>query len=287
MSTIAAASKLLLESRINKLPVLSIPPSIASANLLDGYAVQNEMIARSVSEDCAIGKLTGWKVGATNNAAQKALGFGPFYGPLFASSFMDQSSCVKPSSVSLSRLGANFRAAEAEFAFEMDQDLPPLAGGVEYSEGDVWALVRSVIPSIEMAAGRIADGVPYTPATTVADFALNGCNILSSQRIVVSRGDTESWKRLSSVQCELEVNGVKVTAATGESVLGNPVTALTWLANALIKSGDGHMLRAGDIVLTGAACLHKTIASGDSVTAKFIGVPSADGDVTVPILMES
>jgi hypothetical protein len=66
----------------------------------DGYHIQDAMIA----QPGALGALVGWKaralrmrrqsegadiaprqIGATNAAAQASMGFGPFYGPLFAS----------------------------------------------------------------------------------------------------------------------------------------------------------------------------------------------------------
>jgi 2-keto-4-pentenoate hydratase len=53
----------------------------------------------------------------------------------------------------------------------------------------------------------------------------------------------------------------------GANVLGDPRTALTWLANEL--SGLGTTLRAGQVVTTGTCLAPLPIAAGNEVTADF------------------
>jgi 2-keto-4-pentenoate hydratase len=63
------------------------------------------------------------------------------------------------------------------------------------------------------------------------------------------------------------INGTEVAVGSGAAVLGSPVLALTWLANAL--SSRGHGLRADDWVSTGTCTGIQMVRSGDSVEAVF------------------
>lgn len=71
---------------------------------------------------------------------------------------------------------------------------------------------------------------------------------------------------LATAAVTLLSNGKSVAASTGANVLGNPLTALTWLANRLNQ--DGYLLEEGQIVMTGAAAAVKVIEPGELI-AKF------------------
>jgi 2-keto-4-pentenoate hydratase len=200
---------------------------VALKTIADGYAVLDEIISDSACDDhFPLGRHTGWKIGATNAAAQASVGFGPFYGPLFQSNIV-----VGPSPmISLQSMGS-FRAVEAELAFTMGDDMPPLSDGRLYSVSDTWARVKAVTPAIEVASSRI-DG-PLSPPLIVADFALNGCVVLGRQSYRPKNIDTD---HLAEATAAIEVNNTEVASSPCSSVLGNPVVALTWLANELNKS---------------------------------------------------
>ena len=52
-------------------------------------------------------------------------------------------------------------------------------------------------------------------------------------------------------------------SGTGEKVLGDPVEAVRWLANELAE--HGRSLKAGDVVITGAAAAVREPGTGDAV----------------------
>ncbi len=60
-------------------------------------------------------------------------------------------------------------------------------------------------------------------------------------------------------------NGTIARTGTGANVLGNPWTALTWLANELSRYGIG--LLASEIVTTGTCIVPLDIAPGDRLVA--------------------
>jgi len=62
-------------------------------------------------------------------------------------------------------------------------------------------------------------------------------------------------------------NDVLFSEGSGANVLGDPRTALTWLANDRAMRGSG--LAAGDIITTGTCLTPIAIAPGDEVVADF------------------
>ena len=120
-----------------------------------------------------------------------------------------------------------------------------------------------------MAAGRLlAD--KFTPAMIISDFALSGCNILGRSGYTPLSIRGRSRDSLASARVKLLVNGAEVASATGSNVLGNPITALTWLANEL--NNNNHMLQAGQLVMTGAAVAYKNVSPGDVITGVILGL---------------
>ena len=248
----ALSASIFTSSRISGSAITILPFPIDEATEKDGYLVQREYGATTKS----LGNLIGWKVGATNSAAQEALKFGPFYGPLF-SSF----SKISNDEVSMKSLGPSFKAAEAEMAFRMMKGLPKRADGTPHSIADVWRCVDGAACAIELAAARYTG--PLTPAIVLSDFALNGCFALG-ELFPVTNIPIDNFAQLSA---SLQSNGVEIARESGSNVLGNPVNALTWLANKL--NDDGLALEAGQVVITGAICASKLIESPGLLVAKF------------------
>ena len=67
-------------------------PDVTVESEADGYAVQKEYM--NLSYRSVLGSHIGWKIGATNEGAQAALKFGPFYGPLWSGNVVNQGDSV-------------------------------------------------------------------------------------------------------------------------------------------------------------------------------------------------
>jgi 2-keto-4-pentenoate hydratase len=72
---------------------------------------------------------------------------------------------------------------------------------------------------------------------------------------------------LAGIEVVTRVNGKEATRGRGANVLGSPLAALHWLANALAQMGRG--LAAGDLVTTGCCTDIVLLAPGDSARADF------------------
>ncbi len=70
-----------------------------------------------------------------------------------------------------------------------------------------------------------------------------------------------------SVNSSLIINGEERAKGVASEVLGNPVSAVAWLANKLSESGAA--LEPGDIILSGAMHSAQPVEAGDHIIARF------------------
>jgi len=266
----AAAAAAFVDARLAPSTAIAAP----SGPVELGYEVQREMLT-SAAALARLGGSVGWKAGATNAGAQSAMGFGPFLGPVFGNFIVKNGG-----SVSLKSMGS-FRANEAEFCFYLSDDLPKKEKGGPWTEEEVWARVEAVAPAIEIAATRCSES-PLSPAAVLADFSLNGCCVIGPK--IAPSALEGSYAALVGAKASLLVNSELAAENTGANVLGNPLTSLTWLANEVNQ--QGHALRRGDLVMTGAAAASKALAAGDLLEARFLIPGVADELLRVSVRIE-
>lgn len=235
----------------------------------DAYAVQDAVIERMLRRGH---KLAGWKIGATAAAAQQRMHIdAPFAGPMFAAHVLQSPARIAVRDTSM-------RVPEPEFAFVMAADLAPRAA--PYTPAEVARAVARVAGAIEFVDRRVP--MPGAPERLVL-YAIADAGF--AHRFVpharLSLG-AEHATRLAERAAELHVNGALVDRATGAAVLGDPLLALTWLANHLSRRAI--TLRAGDWVSSGLITKVHVASPGESVVADF----GADlGSVQVDVVAEA
>ena len=226
---IEEAVELLIAARGDHRRLDAFPPSCRPETFEDGHAVQEAFVkAWSVP-------VAGYKIGCTSEASQKLLGSpGPFPGRVFAPVLLK--SPAKVAAKAFHRLGI-----EPEFAFTMARDLP--ARPAQYTREDVADVVAAVHGTIELVDSRWTDWLKAGIASIVADNGANGGLVLGPA--------LTDWRKLDLAKAKavLRFDDNLVAEGTGAAVLGNPLDALTWLANHL--SARGYGLKAGDAVTTG------------------------------------
>jgi 2-keto-4-pentenoate hydratase len=225
-----------------------LPPELTPTSRSEAYAVQALIEKRSARP------LFGWKIAATSKAGQAHIGIdGPIAGRLLAErAFADGARL---------RFGANrMRVVEAEFAFRFARDLPPR--DQPYAVDEVLAAVASLHPALEVPDSRYADFVHAGEFQLIAD---NAC----AHEFVLGPAAPADWRRydLASHPVHATIAGKLERDGSGANVLGDPLIALTWLANEL--SAHGVALKAGEAVTTGTSTVPIPIAPGDEVRADF------------------
>lgn len=260
MTNFEKAADLLMQARQTHQHLPGLPADCTPTDLAEAYGVQAALTERLLIHYG--GQPAGYKIACTNEAAQRFLNLdAPFHGPLLSSLMFDSPASLKADDFSM-------RAIEPEFGFEMAGDLPPRA--TPYHREEVTAAVGDLLPSIEIVDSRYEGWTTVGAACLIADQAAHGAWVIG-QRV-------SDWRRfdLAAHEVTLFINGEWNQTGRGEVVLGHPLNALTWLANAL--SQQGHGLKTGDFVTTGV-CVDTiyNAAPGDRVKADF----GALGEVVV------
>jgi len=244
---IAAASRTLHDHWRAGTKLAGLEASLRPGDRAEGYAIQARIEGYSKE------KLFGWKIAATSEAGQKHINVdGPMAGRILAETLI-------PDGGTASMAGNEMRVAEPEFAFRMARDLPPRSSS--YTVQEVVDAVDTLHPAIEIPDSRFADFVSAGAAQIIAD---NACAHL----FVLGAATTSDWRALDLVEQKpmIALRGKQYTGH-GKNVLGDPLIALTWLANELRQLGL--TLRAGEVVTTGTCHPPLPIQSGDVFEADF------------------
>lgn len=244
---IAAASRTLHDHWRAGTKLGDLDASVRPRDRTEGYAIQ------AAIENYSSGSLFGWKIAATSEAGQKHINVdGPMAGRILPDT-------VIPDGGTASMTGNEMRVAEPEFAFRMRADLPPRPS--PYSVREVVDSVGTLHPAIEIPDSRFKDFVSAGAAQIIAD---NACAHL----FVLGPPTTSDWRGLDLVDEKpvIALRG-KRYVGHGKNVLGDPLIALTWLANELRQLGL--TLRAGEVVTTGTCHPPLPIEAGDLLQADF------------------
>lgn len=209
----------------------------------DAYRIQLMTIASRRSQGR---KVVGKKIGLTSPAMQEMFGVRePDYGHL-----MDDMVRYEGEPLEMKRLIQP--RVEGEIAFVLEHDLK----GPGVTPSDVVRATAGVTAALEIIDSRIRNW-EIKIQDTVADNASSAALVLGSRWVSLKGLD------LRYVGFVMVKNGRLCATSAGAAVLGNPVQAVAWLANKMGEYDIG--LKAGEIILSGAAAAAVAVKAGDSV----------------------
>jgi 2-keto-4-pentenoate hydratase len=212
-------------------------------------AYQVQLLA--INEKVGVGqRIVGKKIGLTSVAMQQLLGVDqPDYGHLLDSMEVSNNGVIS--------LDAMFQPkVEGEIAFVLSKDLKGPSVTIE----DVLDATEYIAPALEIVDSRITDW-KITLADTIADNASSGLFVIGEERFSLTDID------LPSIEMNLFKNGVLINTGYGSDVLGHPAKCVAWLANKL--SEYQVVLKAGEVILSGALSAAVVAEKGDRFTAGF------------------
>ncbi len=250
MDRVTAACEYLLDLRRTQRRVAALPVDVVPRSLAEGYAVQEQLVRTLL--DRSGGHPVGYKIACTSALAQKALGVdGPFFGILLSHS-------THPSPATLKGSEFTVRCTEAEFGFEMAEDVP---AGPTYTAETIRDFIGTALPSIEIVDHRYHDWQAVGAPSLLADNAIHGAWVPGEPY--------PGWRDIDFARhpVTLTVNGAKSFPGSGAAVLGNPLTVVAWLANELPRFG--RRLGRGDRVTTGVTTDIYLAQPGDRLAADF------------------
>jgi 2-keto-4-pentenoate hydratase len=243
----ARAAGLLWDAERDHRPIPPLSESFGGLDVADAYEIQLANVRRRVEAGAVV---RGHKVGLSAKAMQDMLGVSePDYGHLLDDMFVFETARIPVDRFCAPRV-------EVEVAFVLGAPLP--APGC--SVADVLRVTAFVLPAIEIIDSRIADWRITLP-DTIADNA-------SSAGIVLGGSPT----RLSAVDVRtigavLRRNGEIVETGAAGAVLGNPATAVAWLADKV--HAFGVTVDAGHVILPGSCTRAVDVTAGDVIRADF------------------
>jgi 2-keto-4-pentenoate hydratase len=228
------------------------PPSSAHPDMDvdDAYQIQQINVDRRKANGQIV---RGHKVGLSSKAMQAMLGVNePDFGHLLDDMFVFEDFDVDTTQMCQPRV-------EIEIAFILGS--PLRAPGCNVA--DVLLSTTYVVPAIEIIDSRIIDW-KITLADTIADNASSARLVLGGRATSIAAIDVRS------VAARLSINGDLTASGTGAAVLGNPATAVAWLANKVYAYDVS--LEANHVILPGSCTRAFDVTAGDSVRADFDGL---------------
>ncbi|OPX10660.1 2-keto-4-pentenoate hydratase [Mycobacterium sp. AT1] len=202
---------------------------VGGTDIATGYAIQRLLTETSLAQGR---RVVGHKIGLTSPAVQRQLGVDqPDSGVLYAD--MDVSGF--PSIPTAKLLQPKI---EAEVGFILAEDLDG-----ELTADRVRAAAGQAVAALEIVDSRIKDW-SISIVDTVADNGSSALFVLGENPVPVGELD------FASLRMTLTEDGQKVSEGDGAACLGDPLTALAWLART--ARANGTPLLAGHIVLSGA-----------------------------------
>ena len=242
----------LREAEASRRPIPPLRETWPEIDVVDAYEIQLLNVRRRVE---AGARVDGHKVGLSSHAMQEMMGVDePDYGHLLSNMAVGSGEPVSAARYCYPRV-------EVEVGFVLGETLP----GDGCTEADVVAATAYVAPAIELIDSRIRDW-DIAIADTIADNASSAGYVLGPDRVRPQDVD------LTKIEAVLTRNGEKVAEGRSDAVLGNPVTAVAWLANKV--AAFGVTLEAGNVILPGSVHRAIDVRAGDEFSAELGGLGS-------------
>ncbi|HWB51810.1 MAG TPA: fumarylacetoacetate hydrolase family protein [Stellaceae bacterium] len=235
-------------------PIDALPDALIPATLDEAYRVREAYEAIEVPRR---GPVAGYKIGLTTPIMQRLCGVDePCYGAMFSSEIRQSPAEVRVADYC--RVGI-----ETEIAMRLGADLPDGGGLARVTEA-----VESCMAAIEVLEDLKHDYKRLSARSMVAGNVWNAGCVLGAP--------VGEWRRLdlAAVTYKLTINGTEIGTGTGADVMGNPLNALSWLADKL--AAEGRPLRRGMVVMTGSTVPIQFPAAGDRAVVEVSGLGQAE-----------
>jgi 2-keto-4-pentenoate hydratase len=231
-------------------PIDSLPDELIPDDLAAAYRVRD---AYEAIETARRGAVVGYKIGLTTPIMQQLCGVDePCYGAMFQSEIRHSPAEVRVADYC--RVGI-----ETEIAMRLGADLPD-GGGRER----VAAAVESCMAAMEVLEDLRHDYKRLSARSMVAGNVWNAGCVLGAP--------VTDWRKLdlAAATYRLTINGREIGVGKGADVSGNPLNALSWLADKL--AADGRPLKRGMVVMTGSTVPIQFPQPGDRAVVEVTGL---------------
>jgi 2-keto-4-pentenoate hydratase len=245
----------LRDAEVERAPIPPLRETWPDIDVVDSYEIQLLNIRRRLQ---AGARVNGHKVGLSSRAMQEMMGVDePDYGHLLSDMALREDQPVSAGRYCYPRV-------EVEVGFILGATLP----GEGCTEQDVLDATEAVAPAIELIDSRVTDW-NIRIGDTIADNASSAGYVLGAERVKPTDLDLRTidarlLRRSGGSAAE------QVAEGRSDAVLGNPVTAVAWLARKV--AAFGVTLDAGHVILPGSVHRAIDVRPGDDFEAVFDGL---------------
>jgi len=229
--------------------VIRLTAETPTLSLTDAYAIQDHVVDARLQRGQ---KIIGYKMGLTSRAKMRQMNVhSPIFGALTSDMLITPSE--RPTFIVSEWIHPKI---EPEVGFILGQNL---SGDVTPEQA--YAAVESVFPAMEIIDSRYKDFKFELP-----DVIADNC---SSAALVIARDKTPrsnvSFEALGNLGMIFTVRGAPAFASSS-ALFGHPAASLAELSRLLSLTGRG--LKAGMVILAGAATEAVRIEAGDEMTCE-------------------
>ena len=231
---IPGAAELLAQARLGGPPTPAPPVDLVPQSEAEGYAIQAAL--HGILGPRGYGSLAGHKIGCTTPVMQAFLGIDhPCSGEVFDSTVFSE--FVELPLSRFHRIGV-----ECEIAARLGADLP--VADAPFTRDSAGHAVSALMCAIELVDDRYEDYKSLPAPVLIADDFFNAGVVLGAEQ--------SNWRDLDlkEVRGVLSIDGREHASGRGEDILGDPLEALSWLANH--RAGLGDPLRTGTFIMLGS-----------------------------------
>jgi 2-keto-4-pentenoate hydratase len=237
----------LYAARRDRAPIAPFSEQDPGMTPADAYEVQGHFVQRLLADG---GEVVGYKLGLTSAPMQQLLGVDePDYGPVLSTMVFDDRAEIALEQFCQPKI-------EAEIGLVLDRPL----SGPDVSAFQASRAIGGAVAALELVDSRIADW-RISLVDTVADLASSAAAVVGSRVVALDGFDVRN------VGMVIRRNGAVEATGAGAAALGDPVTAVAWLANTLAPYGV--TLEPGHLIMTGSLHAAFELAAGDRVRADF------------------
>jgi 2-keto-4-pentenoate hydratase len=254
---IEESARMLAHQRFSSRPV-GLAENMRPGDETEAYALQSE-VNRQLN-DLGLGAPVGHKIGCTTPVMQTFLDIhSPCAGDIFATTVLQSGRRINRAAYR--RLGV-----ECEIVVEISRDMDP--SDAPFTRDSIAPMVGAVMAGIEIVDDRYLDYRSLGVPTLIADNFFNAGCVLGEP--------VRDWRKLDleGLEGRTLINGAEAGRGRGAMVLGHPLEALVWLANA--RAARGLNLGRGKFVFLGSLVETKWLDAGDRVRIEIEGLGALD-----------
>lgn len=212
------------------------------------------------------GAVVGYKAGLTNPAVQKRFNYDrPVWGVLYKGMLLGHGAAVEA-------------AFGARPLFEADLLVRVKSAAINDAKtpADVLDAIDQVIPFIELP-DLMVQAPPKLNGPAISAINVGARLGVTGTPIAIPAYRAERYAMLDALRDMTVVlsdaGGAELARGKGSDILGHPLNAVVWLAEALAK--DGKAMKPGDLISLGSFSPLLPPKAGSGATVTYIGLPDA------------